>query len=71
MSRIQVDPCGDAEAAAEGAHLATFKYQELKAKKKPVPTLECLVKDNERSVMEHSLAVLPSKRIFSSGICDG
>ncbi|XP_047500081.1 cytosol aminopeptidase-like isoform X3 [Penaeus chinensis] len=47
MSRIQVDPCGDAEAAAEGAHLVTFKYQELKAKKKPVPTIECLVKDNE------------------------
>ncbi|XP_042872445.1 cytosol aminopeptidase-like isoform X2 [Penaeus japonicus] len=47
VSHIQVDPCGDAESAAEGAHLSSFKYQELKAKKKPVPTLECLAKDDE------------------------
>lgn len=61
VSHIQVDPCGDAESAAEGAHLSSFKYQELKAKKKPVPTLECLAKDDERSVTEDSLSIFVSK----------
>ncbi|MPC13202.1 Cytosol aminopeptidase [Portunus trituberculatus] len=34
LKSIQVDPCGDGEAAAEGALLAAFKYQDLKSKKK-------------------------------------
>ncbi|XP_070613494.1 cytosol aminopeptidase isoform X3 [Erythrolamprus reginae] len=32
---IEVDPCGDAQAAAEGATLSIFEYEELKQKKKP------------------------------------
>ena len=36
-----MDPCDDAEAAAEGSSLALFKYQDLKSKKKPIPSLEC------------------------------
>lgn len=35
---VEVDPCGDAQAAAEGASLGIFEYEELKQKKKP--TLE-------------------------------
>ncbi|XP_058049749.1 cytosol aminopeptidase isoform X1 [Ahaetulla prasina] len=35
---VEVDPCGDAQAAAEGAALSIFEYEELKQKKKP--TLE-------------------------------
>ena len=30
---VSIDDCRDAEAAAEGAHLATWAYDELKAKK--------------------------------------
>ncbi|KAM6440602.1 cytosol aminopeptidase isoform 2-T2 [Liasis olivaceus] len=33
---VEVDPCGDAQAAAEGAALGIFEYDELKEKKKPV-----------------------------------
>ncbi|XP_066489026.1 cytosol aminopeptidase [Tiliqua scincoides] len=32
---VEVDPCGDAQAAAEGAILGLFDYDELKTKKKP------------------------------------
>uniref|UniRef100_A0A8C5S2J1 Cytosol aminopeptidase n=1 Tax=Laticauda laticaudata TaxID=8630 RepID=A0A8C5S2J1_LATLA len=32
---VEVDPCGDAQAAAEGAALSIFEYGELKQKKKP------------------------------------
>ncbi|XP_062838188.1 cytosol aminopeptidase isoform X2 [Anolis carolinensis] len=32
---VEVDPCGDAQAAAEGALLGLFEYDELKQKKKP------------------------------------
>ncbi|XP_033756082.1 cytosol aminopeptidase-like [Pecten maximus] len=32
-TEVAVDPCGDAEAAAEGGHLGLFVYQELKAEK--------------------------------------
>lgn len=35
VSCVEVDPCGDAQAAAEGAILGLFEYDELKAKKKP------------------------------------
>lgn len=47
LKSIQVDPCGDAEAAAEGAHLAAFKYQDLKSKKKESPMINCL-KENDQ-----------------------
>ncbi|XP_071512966.1 cytosol aminopeptidase-like isoform X3 [Panulirus ornatus] len=43
INKILVDPCGDGEAAAEGAHLSTFKYQDLKSNKKPIPTVHCFV----------------------------
>ncbi|KAJ6659414.1 hypothetical protein lerEdw1_019146 [Lerista edwardsae] len=32
---VEVDPCGDAQAAAEGAILGLFEYDDLKTKKKP------------------------------------
>ncbi|KAG8453540.1 hypothetical protein GDO86_000246 [Hymenochirus boettgeri] len=35
---VEVDPCGDAQAAAEGAVLGLFEYDELKKKKKKVVT---------------------------------
>ncbi|OPJ70955.1 cytosol aminopeptidase [Patagioenas fasciata monilis] len=35
---VEVDPCGDAQAAAEGAVLGLHEYNELKQKKKPVIT---------------------------------
>lgn len=35
---MEVDPCGDAQAAAEGAVLGLHEYNELKKKKKPVVT---------------------------------
>nr|XP_053636614.1 cytosol aminopeptidase-like [Cherax quadricarinatus] len=56
ISKILVDPCGDDEAAAEGAHLATFKYQELKSNKKAVPTVHCFTGDNERWTHGSTLA---------------
>ncbi|OWF41455.1 Cytosol aminopeptidase [Mizuhopecten yessoensis] len=42
-TEVAVDPCGDAEAAAEGGHLALFVYQELKAEKsrKAQVNLDC------------------------------
>ncbi|XP_062991416.1 cytosol aminopeptidase isoform X2 [Elgaria multicarinata webbii] len=32
---VEIDPCGDAQAAAEGAVLGLFEYNEFKQKKKP------------------------------------
>lgn len=34
VEQVEVDPCGDAQAAAEGAVLGLFEYDELKSKKK-------------------------------------
>ncbi|XP_018420076.1 PREDICTED: cytosol aminopeptidase [Nanorana parkeri] len=34
FEQVEVDPCGDAQAAAEGALLGLFEYDELKKKKK-------------------------------------
>lgn len=41
MNEVAVEDFGDAEAAAEGAHLAVWSFQELKAKdkRKPVPQI--------------------------------
>ncbi|XP_037685385.1 cytosol aminopeptidase [Choloepus didactylus] len=36
LSSVEVDPCGDAQAAAEGAVLGLFEYDDLKHKKKTV-----------------------------------
>ncbi|XP_076992592.1 cytosol aminopeptidase [Tamandua tetradactyla] len=36
ISSVEVDPCGDAQAAAEGAVLGLFEYDDLKHKKKTV-----------------------------------
>ncbi|CAK6433278.1 unnamed protein product [Pipistrellus nathusii] len=35
ISSVEVDPCGDAQAAAEGAVLGLYEYEDLKQKKKP------------------------------------
>lgn len=34
MKHVEVDACGDAQSAAEGAILGLFQYDQLKAKKK-------------------------------------
>ncbi|CAN2388616.1 leucine aminopeptidase 3 [Pristimantis euphronides] len=34
VEQVEVDPCGDAQAAAEGAILGLYEYDELKSKKK-------------------------------------
>lgn len=39
-SQVKVDPCGDAQAAAEGAYLSSFKYDELKSKDKQKPDMD-------------------------------
>lgn len=36
ISSVEVDPCGDAQAAAEGAVLGLYEYDDLKQKKKVV-----------------------------------
>ncbi|PIK33182.1 putative cytosol aminopeptidase-like [Apostichopus japonicus] len=38
--RVRVDPCGDAQAAAEGAFLSAFKYDELKSNSKQKPQMD-------------------------------
>ena len=40
MVQVSVDDCGDAEASAEGAHLALWAYDALKAKKHSLKKLE-------------------------------
>uniref|UniRef100_UPI00398E324E cytosol aminopeptidase-like n=2 Tax=Pristiophorus japonicus TaxID=55135 RepID=UPI00398E324E len=37
---VEVDPCGDAQCAAEGSVLGLFEYNELKKKKKTVVTVK-------------------------------
>ncbi|XP_050803724.1 cytosol aminopeptidase [Gopherus flavomarginatus] len=37
---VEVDPCGDAQSAAEGAVLGLYEYNEFKQKKKPVVTAQ-------------------------------
>lgn len=56
IKKILVDPCGDDESAAEGAHLATFKYQDFKSKKKLIPTVHCFTGVNERWTRGSTLA---------------
>lgn len=34
VKHVEVDACGDAQSAAEGAILGLFQYDQLKAKKK-------------------------------------
>lgn len=34
LPSVEVDPCGDAQAAAEGAVLGLYEYDDLKQKKK-------------------------------------
>lgn len=40
ISSVEVDPCGDAQAAAEGAVLGLYEYDDLKQKKKVVVSAE-------------------------------
>ena len=39
IEEVLVDDCGDGEAAAEGAHLALWSYDALKAKKETLKAL--------------------------------
>nr|AUT77176.1 leucine aminopeptidase 3 [Sinonovacula constricta] len=51
-NQIDVDPCGNIEAAAEGGHLALYVYDELKSedkRKKPVK-LSCLGTDSSKQI---------------------
>lgn len=45
VKEVEVDSCGDAEAAAEGATLANWRYDRFKADKKPGPSLRLLGED--------------------------
>lgn len=49
MGTVAVDPCGTAEAAAEGAYLVTFSYDDLKAddNKKTTVELSCYLDHTE------------------------
>ena len=40
VSHVEVDGCGDAQSAAEGAVLGLFQYDDLKTKKKPRVTTQ-------------------------------
>lgn len=42
ITDIDVEDFGDAQSAAEGAHLAAYKFQEFRAedKKKPTPNIK-------------------------------
>lgn len=40
VNHVEVDGCGDAQAAAEGAALGLFHYDELKSKKKTKATVQ-------------------------------
>ena len=39
LDAVHVDFCGDSEAAAEGAELSKFLYQDLKSKQKTFPKI--------------------------------
>lgn len=41
---IDIDPCGDAEAVAEGAILGTYYFDNFKTEKKPAPVFDCYTK---------------------------
>lgn len=59
IEEVEVDACGDAQTAAEGAHLGLFEYDELKKKKKkPVSTrLYGRYRAWYISLLQHTLAV--------------
>lgn len=40
VSHVEVDGCGDAQSAAEGAALGLFHYDQLKSKKKTKVTTQ-------------------------------
>jgi len=40
VNHVEVDGCGDAQSAAEGATLGLFQYDELKTKKKTKVTTQ-------------------------------
>lgn len=40
LNHVEVDSCGDAQSAAEGAALGLFHYDQLKSKKKTKVTLQ-------------------------------
>ncbi|XP_038608987.1 cytosol aminopeptidase [Tachyglossus aculeatus] len=46
---VEVDPCGDAQAAAEGAVLGLYEYDELKQKKKTVVSAQLYGSDESQA----------------------
>ncbi|ELU18801.1 hypothetical protein CAPTEDRAFT_226733 [Capitella teleta] len=52
---IHVDPCGDPEAAAEGAGLVTWAYDALKEKKSPKVELQCFTEGADDTSSVQSL----------------
>ncbi|XP_060578489.1 cytosol aminopeptidase-like [Ruditapes philippinarum] len=60
-TEVDVDPCGNAEAAAEGGYLSLFEYDELKdkTKRKKAVKLSCLV--------DHITASSSAKKSWTRG----
>ena len=68
IEEVLVDDCGDGEAAAEGAHLALWSYDALKAKKETLKALNIkpLTQETEGPFKYH--ATLWSNLLWSSGV---
>ncbi|XP_068925345.1 cytosol aminopeptidase isoform X2 [Petaurus breviceps papuanus] len=49
ISSVEVDPCGDAQAAAEGAILGLYEFDELKQKKKTVVSAQLYGSDGDEA----------------------
>ena len=49
IEEVLVDDCGDGEAAAEGAHLALWSYDALKAKKETLKSLKINLLNEDNS----------------------
>ncbi|XP_001369177.2 cytosol aminopeptidase [Monodelphis domestica] len=49
ISSVEVDPCGDAQAAAEGAVLGLYEFDELKQKKKTVVSAQLYGSGNDEA----------------------
>lgn len=54
VEQVEVDPCGDAQAAAEGAVLGLFEYDELKSKKKKKSLNPAVWKSRQRCLAKRS-----------------
>lgn len=60
VNHVEVDGCGDPQAAAEGALLGLFQYDQLKSKKKPKVTVQPHARYDQEcrnSVVQHAHVV--------------